>query len=174
MFESVVSKAKQRSEKLCEIELQKAKDKEREIEEEKRRKHYDEEMALEEANLEMKRMFEKGLEEAKMKTASQCNSAKLPKLVISKFQGTHLDWQRFWGQFKTEIDKADINPITKLSYLKELLIPKFMHLLMVHAWHFFFINIQFVLSPIFFGHASFFRKLVTSLFFLNLLHFPTK
>jgi hypothetical protein len=64
------------------------------------------------------------LEEAKTKSASQCNSAKLPKLVISKFQGTHLDWQRFWGQFETEIDKADISPITKLSYLKELLLAK--------------------------------------------------
>ena len=28
---------------------------------------------------------------------------KLPKLVITKFQGTHLDWQRFWGQFEAEI-----------------------------------------------------------------------
>ena len=108
----------------CEKELQKAKNKETEIEEEKRRKRYDEEIALEEAKLEMKRKFEKGLEEAKTKSASQCNSAKLPKLVISKFQGTHLDWQRLWGQFETEIDKADISPITKLSYLKELLLPK--------------------------------------------------
>jgi hypothetical protein len=98
---------------------------ETEIEEEKRRKRYDEEMALEEAKLAaMKRKFEKGLVEAKTKSASQCNSAKLPKLDISKFQGTHLDWQRFWGQFETEIDKSDISPITKLSYLKELLLPK--------------------------------------------------
>ena len=123
-FENVISEVKQHREKLCEIELQKAKNKETEIVEEKRRKRYDEEIALEEAKLEMKRKFEKGLEEAKTKSASQCNSAKLPKLVISKFQGTHLDWQRFWGQFETEIDKADISPITKLSYLKELLLPK--------------------------------------------------
>ncbi|XP_028418013.1 uncharacterized protein LOC114543407 [Dendronephthya gigantea] len=115
---------KQQSEKLREIELQKAEDKDGGIEEEKRRKRYEEEMALEGAKLEMKRKFERGLEEVKMKSASQCNSAKLPKLVISKFQGTHLDWQRFWGQFEKEIDKAEISPITKLSYLKELLIPK--------------------------------------------------
>jgi len=25
---------------------------------------------------------------------------KLPKLVITKFQGTHLDWKRFWEQFE--------------------------------------------------------------------------
>ena len=43
--------------------------------------------------------------------------AKLPKLEISKFQGTFLDWIRFWNQFETEIDKA------KLSYLKELVVP---------------------------------------------------
>ena len=72
----------------------------------------------------MKRKFEKGLEEAKMKSANQCNSAKLPRLIISKFQGTRLDWQRFWGQFETEIDKTDISPIIKLSNVKELLIPK--------------------------------------------------
>ena len=35
-----------------------------------------------------------------------------------------MDWQRFWGQSITEIDKSDISLITKLSYLKELLIPK--------------------------------------------------
>ena len=28
------------------------------------------------------------------------SKAKLPKLVIIKFQGTHLDWQRFWGSLK--------------------------------------------------------------------------
>ena len=49
---------------------------------------------------------------------------KLPKLVITKFQGTHLDWQRFWGQFEVEIDKSDISQVTKFSYLKELLVPK--------------------------------------------------
>ena len=69
-------------------------------------------------------MFEKGLEEDKSKTTNQHTAAKLPKLVIAKFQGTHLDWQRFWGQFVTEVDEADISPITKLSYLKSLLVPK--------------------------------------------------
>ena len=28
---------------------------------------------------------------------------KLPKLVIGKFDGTHLDWFRFWNQFETQI-----------------------------------------------------------------------
>lgn len=68
-------------------------------------KDYEKKMALEEARLEIKQKFEKGLEEAKMKSASQCNSARLPKLVISKFQGAHLDWQRFWGSLRQKSTK---------------------------------------------------------------------
>ena len=49
---------------------------------------------------------------------------KLPKLVIKKFQGTHLDWQRFWNQFEAEIDRAEIGQIRKFSYFKELFVPK--------------------------------------------------
>ena len=50
--------------------------------------------------------------------------AKLPKLAISKFEGTALDWFRFWNQFETEIDQQDhISPVTKYSYLKEFLLP---------------------------------------------------
>ena len=44
--------------------------------------------------------------------------------MITKFQGTHLDWQRFWGQFEAEIDKPNIGQLAKFSYLKELLVPK--------------------------------------------------
>ena len=51
--------------------------------------------------------------------------AKLPKLVITRFQGTHLDWQSFWAQFEVEIDKlSDIGQVAKFSYLKELLAPR--------------------------------------------------
>ena len=41
--------------------------------------------------------------------------------MITKLQGTNLDWQRFGGQFKAEIDKSDISQVAKISYLKELL-----------------------------------------------------
>ena len=51
-------------------------------------------------------------------------SAKLPKLVISKFEGSYMDWPRFWGQFTEGIDKSPIAPITKFTYLLELLSPK--------------------------------------------------
>ncbi|XP_028414393.1 uncharacterized protein LOC114537543 [Dendronephthya gigantea] len=50
--------------------------------------------------------------------------AKLPKLVISKFSGSPMDWPRFWGQFSENIDQSNIAPVTKFSYLRELLEPK--------------------------------------------------
>ena len=58
---------------------------------------------------------------------SQCTSevsklqAKLPKLVIAKFNVTYADWNRFWGQFSETIDKTSVPAITKFAYLKELL-----------------------------------------------------
>ena len=51
-------------------------------------------------------------------------SEKLPKLKINKFEGTVLDWFRSWNQFENEIDQVQISPISKISHLKELLVPK--------------------------------------------------
>ena len=42
-------------------------------------------------------------------------AAKLPKLTITKFDGTYLDWNRFWGQFTEAIDKTGMVAITKLN-----------------------------------------------------------
>jgi hypothetical protein len=47
--------------------------------------------------------------------------AKLPKLVITKFNGTYQDWPRFWNQFQETIDKSSVSNVTKFSYLRELL-----------------------------------------------------
>ena len=49
---------------------------------------------------------------------------KLPKFVISKFEGTALDWFRFWNQFESEVDKHDISPVTECSYLTEFSFPQ--------------------------------------------------
>ena len=49
---------------------------------------------------------------------------KLPKLKITKFEATVLDWFRVWNLFETEIDQVQISSRTKFSYLKELLVPK--------------------------------------------------
>ena len=50
--------------------------------------------------------------------------AKLPKLTITKFSGTNLDWTRFWGQFSEGVHKSQMADITKFSYLKEFVDPK--------------------------------------------------
>ena len=47
--------------------------------------------------------------------------AKLPKLKIATFDGTHIDWFRFWNQFEAEIDGSTIAPVTKFSYLRDML-----------------------------------------------------
>ncbi|CAB3988461.1 Hypothetical predicted protein [Paramuricea clavata] len=51
-------------------------------------------------------------------------SAKLPKLVISKFDGSCMNWPKLWGQFSEAIDKSSVAPTTKFTYLLELLEPK--------------------------------------------------
>ena len=48
---------------------------------------------------------------------------KLQKRFCLNFMGTTLGWFQFWSQFVNEIFKADINPVSKFSYLKELLMP---------------------------------------------------
>ena len=45
---------------------------------------------------------------------------KLPELVITKFDGSYMDWPRVWGQFSETIDKTSVAPITKFTYLREL------------------------------------------------------
>ena len=52
------------------------------------------------------------------------SKTKLPKLVITKFGGTHFDWLRFWNQFDSQIDKCYLPQVSKFSYLNELVIPK--------------------------------------------------
>ena len=67
----------------------------------------------------------KQLEELHSKTSNPTQGAskvKLPKLIITKFNGTFIDWFRFWNQYEAEIDSSDISPVSKFSYLKELVI----------------------------------------------------
>ena len=45
-------------------------------------------------------------------------------MIISQFEGKHLDWFRFWNQCENQIDKSDLSPISKFLYLKELLAPE--------------------------------------------------
>ncbi|XP_028394878.1 uncharacterized protein LOC114519022 [Dendronephthya gigantea] len=65
------------------------------------------------------------LEEKKLQmTEKKRVKPKLPDLKISKFEGTHLDWIRFWSIFSTQIDQTSIPDEAKFSYLKELVTPK--------------------------------------------------
>mgnify|MGYP000553790294 FL=1 len=45
---------------------------------------------------------------------------KMPKLVITKFDGTLQDWVGFRGQFETQNDKSSTPEVKKFSNLKEL------------------------------------------------------
>ena len=51
-------------------------------------------------------------------------NVRLQKLQITKFDGTHADWLRFWNQFEAEIHATEIPAVTKFSYLKELVMSK--------------------------------------------------
>ena len=57
---------------------------------------------------------------AKSEREQNLPSVKFLKLRISKFQRTHLDWQRFWSQFEREIDRAEFARVTKCNFLKEM------------------------------------------------------
>ena len=83
----------------------------------------EEEMKIEEMKMEMKkRGFEFSRNE--IVKSDEKVSVKLPKLKITKFEGTALDWFRFWNQFETEINQVQRSPISNFSNLKELLAPK--------------------------------------------------
>lgn len=76
------------------------------------------ELKIQEMKLEMKsRMHEKRENQERV-------NVKLPKLIITKFDDTILNWFRFWKQFDNEIAKAKICPVSKFSYLNELSIPR--------------------------------------------------
>ena len=83
----------------------------------------EEEVKIEEMKMEMKKKGFKFNRDEILKSEKEL-SVKLPKLKIIKFDGTTLDWFRFWNQFETEIDQVQISPISEFSYLKELLVPK--------------------------------------------------
>jgi len=50
-------------------------------------------------------------------------SVKLPKLVITKYNGALENWLTFGNKSEAEIDKTDLPAVTKFAYLKELVEP---------------------------------------------------
>ena len=83
------------------------------------------EKEIEKVKFEEKLNYEKQLEELHSKTSNPTqgvSKVKLPKLIITKFNGTFTDWFCFWNQYEAEIDSSNISPVSKFSYLKELVI----------------------------------------------------
>ena len=69
--------------------------------------------------------FQKAVEASQQEqNAKKTVTAKLPKLSITKFDGTFTNWLPFWNKFEAEIDKTELAPVAKFAYLKELLEPK--------------------------------------------------
>ena len=74
---------------------------------------------LQHARLTQEAELDKISSEATVKAESSAQ-AKLPKLVITKFNGTCQDWPRFWEKFKETVDKTSVESVIKLTYLREL------------------------------------------------------
>ena len=118
-FDAVISSLKRAIQLLADSAKAKSRRREDQEQEVEFRRKLEQEKQLEEMRMKMRKQFQK--KEGKKKEDPK---AKLPKLVISKFESTALDWFRLWNQFEFEIDQqAHINPVTKDSYLKEFLLP---------------------------------------------------
>ena len=126
VFETTIVDLDARAKQSKSASLEAAKKEEEDHAAEIRERKYEEEMRFEKEKLEQRLKYEKQIEDSRKDQNKKDKSinAKLPKLVITKFKGTHTDWLRFWNQFKAEIDSSNVSPITKFSYLKELVDPK--------------------------------------------------
>ena len=78
----------------------------------------------ERVQFEQKLEFERKIEESKMASYRKTGGAKntnLPKLVITKFNGTHTDRLHFWAVFEAKkYSYSELAAVTKFAYLKEL------------------------------------------------------
>ena len=79
-----------------------SRERDKQNQEEEFQRRLEQEKRLEAMRLEMRMQLEKKEDK---KPGEDLPKTKLPKLVISKFEGTPLDWFRFWNQFESEIDK---------------------------------------------------------------------
>ena len=108
--------------------MQTFQDEEANIKEQERKQECEKEMAMEKMKLQQRLRMERQSLESRSQSKSDMPGKsvmiKLPKLEITKFKGTHVDWFRFWNQFKTEVDQQNIEQITKFNYLKEFIEPK--------------------------------------------------
>ncbi len=110
---------------------------EQRIQEESERRKWEAKQQLEEATISERHERERKLWEEKLRAeleiterrmeierGAKSTSAKLPKLKITPFKGTVVDWVRFENIFLTQIDKQPISDEEKFGYLLELVNPK--------------------------------------------------
>lgn len=83
-------------------------------------------MEFECAQLELKLEYDKKTSDVNKdkKSNFKGDRSKLPKLTITKFNGTYEAWFPFWNKFPAEVDSTDLAPVTKFAYLIELVDPK--------------------------------------------------
>ena len=95
----------------------KLEDQEKQKEEEKSHIRMGEELKIEKKKLEIqKESYEMRGEIA---LEERYKNVILPKLIITKFQCTHIDWFHFWNQYEFETIRTELHPVSKFNYLKE-------------------------------------------------------
>ena len=98
-------------------------DSEKKEEELRMQKRCNKEKLIEEVKFQMRKKLEQETEgtgkteDDTLNKKDLATNAKLPKLIITKFKGTHQDWTRFWNQFEAEIDTANILQITQSFHI---------------------------------------------------------
>ena len=120
-----IEEIQNRIKELRERENEERKENEDQIEEEPLQWRYDVEKQLEIMKIQLQQTFERNKQgKSTKRLRGNRMKVKLQKLIISRFESTCFDWLKFWSQFETKIDRADITTASKFSYLKELVIPK--------------------------------------------------
>ena len=96
------------------LEDSKAQERENEL----KAKEREDQRRFEKAQLEQKLEYERKIKETKKNYATKSSEAKanpaasegvrtkLPKRTITKFNGSHTDWLRFWNIYEAEIDRC--------------------------------------------------------------------
>ena len=93
------------------------KQKEEEKHEEKSHRRMGEELKIEKKKLEIqKKSYEMRGEIA---LEERYKNVILAKLIITKFECTHIDWFHFWNQYEFETIRTELHPVSKFNCLKE-------------------------------------------------------
>jgi len=130
-FEDAITELERVMGEVNQVEKERCQDHENQVAARAREIKLKDQLEFDKAQLEQKLHYEKKIEEERAKQSSvqtkgfsKTPNIKLHKLEMTKFNGTHTDWLRFWNQFEAEIHTADIPAVTKFTYLKESIEPK--------------------------------------------------